>query len=272
MYSCPADNFGTCDQSTLQVTVIDDSNGPFFGVEMTDVNGDGKDDLLVTNNRDDGKGSVFAYEVPEGYVAWLCGGHLFALSLLLCSSILLDRGVVFCVNSRDSIFDPAAWEAPHVLATGYKPPASLQPGKGAPGTATSFHPQVPAPANAKPLIMVSGDDSGVADLLEPADAHNTSDWTYTATRIVNVSDTKVRPCAILFLQPSVLRLISTISIDFPATGVVLRSSTHSHAVLTKPGGTVGTIAVADSDGDGYVEFAVPLYTDSVVKVYTFSPQ
>ena len=29
-----------------------------------DINGDGRDDLLATNNRNDGKGAVMAYEVP----------------------------------------------------------------------------------------------------------------------------------------------------------------------------------------------------------------
>lgn len=48
--------------------------------------------------------------------------------------------------------------------------------------------QVPAPAGAKPFILLSGDDSGVADLLTPS---ATSEWTYDVTRVANVSDTKV---------------------------------------------------------------------------------
>jgi hypothetical protein len=34
---------------------------------------------------------------------------------------------------------------------------------------------------------------------------------------------------------------------------------------------VGTIVVADTDGDGFMEFVVPLYTDSLVRVFTFAP-
>ena len=51
--------------------------------------------------------------------------------------------------------------------------------------------QVPASTGAKPFILLSGDDSGVADLLVPSQRFNNSDWAYDRTRVANVSDTKV---------------------------------------------------------------------------------
>ena len=62
-YSCPQKRWSECDQSNIEVTVIDSSNGPFFSVSVADLNADRKLDLLVTNNN--GNGSVFAYETPD---------------------------------------------------------------------------------------------------------------------------------------------------------------------------------------------------------------
>ena len=121
--------------------------------------------------------------------------------------------------------------------------------------------QVPAPAGAKPFILLSGDDSGVADLLTPS---ATTEWSYEVTRVANVSDTKVLhhcnsvvcrtqgSCSLLVTMPSRICRIAKLA--------------------SQAGGTVGSPAIADTDGDGYVEFVVPLYSDSLVKVFTFAPQ
>lgn len=48
--------------------VIDDNMGNPFGVELVDLDGDGKEDLLATNHQDDEdaiKMGVFAYEIPD---------------------------------------------------------------------------------------------------------------------------------------------------------------------------------------------------------------
>jgi hypothetical protein len=45
--------------------VIDKTIGSVFDVTLTDLNIDGKPDLLVTNNG--ASGSLFAYEVPSDF-------------------------------------------------------------------------------------------------------------------------------------------------------------------------------------------------------------
>lgn len=78
MYWCEADKWSDCSSATLkngtqhepssstavQSTVIDSSIGGVFNLQYIDVNGDGRKDLLVTNNRNDGKGGVYVYELP----------------------------------------------------------------------------------------------------------------------------------------------------------------------------------------------------------------
>lgn len=44
---------------------LDNTIGAVFEVKLTDVNNDGKTDLLVTNNGNNG--SVFVYEIPEDF-------------------------------------------------------------------------------------------------------------------------------------------------------------------------------------------------------------
>eukprot|EP00475_Leptophrys_vorax_P004872 TRINITY_DN1290_c0_g1_i1.p1 TRINITY_DN1290_c0_g1~~TRINITY_DN1290_c0_g1_i1.p1 ORF type:complete len:417 (-),score=125.51 TRINITY_DN1290_c0_g1_i1:37-1287(-) len=46
---------------------------------------------------------------------------------------------------------------------------------------------------------------------------------------------------------------------------------YSIEVITKVNGVIGSIGIADVDGDGYVEFFVPDYDQSQVIAYTFSP-
>ena len=70
IYTCAEKHFGLCgpagaaDGATtpLDVTVVDDTDGPFFNVQVVDLDGDGQRDLLVTNNKADGTGAVFGFE------------------------------------------------------------------------------------------------------------------------------------------------------------------------------------------------------------------
>lgn len=57
----------------------------------------------------------------------------------------------------------AAWTKRRV-ATGWKCTLPLLPGRGAPGTARTFSPA----GSSKPWILVSGDDAGVVDVLQPS--------------------------------------------------------------------------------------------------------
>lgn len=46
-------------------TLLDDTLGSAFDLELKDINNDGKVDLLVTNHEPDEKAAVFTYEIPE---------------------------------------------------------------------------------------------------------------------------------------------------------------------------------------------------------------
>ena len=47
--------------------IIDDTLGAAFDVSLTDLNGDGHEDLLVTNHEAKEKAAVFAYEIPDDW-------------------------------------------------------------------------------------------------------------------------------------------------------------------------------------------------------------
>lgn len=99
IYSCPAMSWSQCSPSNVERVVIADGDGSYFNVEWVDLNGDGKKDLLATNNGKDG--SVFAYEQPANWRTMPWGRH--------------------------------------VISTGeYKPTMSYLPGRGSPGIALSF--------------------------------------------------------------------------------------------------------------------------------------
>ena len=152
VYSCDGENWAACasNQSLVRTTVVDnDSNIPFFNVQVFDLNNDGKKDLLATTNTANGKGSVLGYEQPQN---WRDGGE---------------------------------WKK-HRIAEGYKPTKSFLPGRGSPGTATAFH--ATKGASGKPQVIVSADDGGYVSLLTPT-SQDQGDWEYTNERIVNSTDT-----------------------------------------------------------------------------------
>ncbi|KAL4476796.1 hypothetical protein ABPG72_010633 [Tetrahymena utriculariae] len=127
IYTCQKSNWSLCNPTTIQKTLIDNTVGSLFNLELTDLNGDGKKELLVTNNSASGNGQVFIYEVPDNY------------------------------NTGKFIKYP--------IGSTYKPSLALLPGRGAPGTASSFS----LSGTKYKYIIVSGDDAGVVRLLIPQD-------------------------------------------------------------------------------------------------------
>ena len=72
LYSCPEATWGLCNTSNVQAQIIDSTLGRLFDMQLTDMNGDGKIDLLVTDNKADGHGSVFVRQTQ-------CGVNCFIL-------------------------------------------------------------------------------------------------------------------------------------------------------------------------------------------------
>eukprot|EP00730_Choanoeca_flexa_P014888 TRINITY_DN6673_c0_g1_i1.p1 TRINITY_DN6673_c0_g1~~TRINITY_DN6673_c0_g1_i1.p1 ORF type:complete len:411 (+),score=88.89 TRINITY_DN6673_c0_g1_i1:116-1348(+) len=138
-------------------TIDDSEDAGFFDVQFVDVNGDGNRDVLATTNTASGKGGVFVYQLTGDY----------------------RRG-------------PSAWSK-HELATGYKPFLPFLPGRGAPGSVSTFFPNG---ANiTKPWILLSGDDAGTASLLVPS-SEDASSWTYQQTFLYNSTGTVGSPVAV----------------------------------------------------------------------------
>jgi hypothetical protein len=146
IYSCPETSWAKCaDKSNVVATVVDANDGPYFQCSWVDLNSDGKMDILATAQQQtvDGKvipGKVLAFEQPA---SWTPGD--------------------------------TKWTR-HVLADGYLPQPKQPSGSGAPGIPVAFH--MTTNSSEKPLIVLSGDDGGVVDLLTPA-SRSQSDWTYT---------------------------------------------------------------------------------------------
>ena len=139
--------------TNVESIVIDnDEDAPFFDVELVDLNNDGKKDILTSTNTNNGKGAVFAFEQPPGNV-----------------------------KAKD-----ANW-IKHKLADGYTPTKKYLPGRGAPGTATSFYMHKD---DQLPSILLSGDDAGIVDLLIPIEGQ---EFQYEKIRMVNSTGTIGKP-------------------------------------------------------------------------------
>lgn len=189
IWYCDAAQWSDCVNGTNVKSVVIDNleNAPFFAVEWTDLNGDGKKELLATTNTADGKGAVFVYEQQQ---------QRFNKNLKMADVTFLKTKI----------------------ADGYKPTKAFLPGRGAPGRATSFHIH---DSDTTKAILVSADDGGFVDLLVPDNSVNSDAFSYNKIRVLNST------------------------------------------------GTVGTPSIMDVDGDGYAEFAVPLFAEKKVAVYSF---
>ncbi len=144
--------------SAIAQVVLDTSLGTMFGLSFGDVNGDGVEDLLVTNHVDNiTLSGVYAYEIPQGPGAWR---------------------------------SPAAWTR-HTLATGF-PVLIPGPGQAAPGAAVLL-PQPAQNATARPSIVVSGDGAESFYLLTPFGPADT--WAFNTSLLYACNGTTGEPLA-----------------------------------------------------------------------------
>ena len=140
-------------------TVVDDQGLP-FSVYITDLNRDGKKDILATN-----------HQAVESFSA--TPGRVLAIE-----------------QPADSKLFESKWQT-HVLLDGIRPypnvPGRRPPGRLAPGTAEAFYPSAFA-RNRKPWILVSGDEAGKVWVLKP-NSQRRSNWQYDSAIVFDINDT-----------------------------------------------------------------------------------
>lgn len=136
--------------NTFDYTVLDQTLGSAFDVQLEDLNRDGNIDLLVTNHEADAKASVFAYELdPE--------------SLRVRTRHVLLTGI----ETRQKAIKSAS---PGPISTFF------------PATADGKRPN-------KPWILVSGDGSQRAHILVPTDDTDSKTWNYREHILWNPTST-----------------------------------------------------------------------------------
>lgn len=150
LYTCPEASWAECatKQTTLEF-VISSGEGPFFDLELVDLNGDGKTDILCT-----------AQQYTEGS--------------LLNKKTIPGRALAFEQPAGWSAGSTEAWTR-HVISDVYLPAPKQPQGSGAPGAPSSFIKDTGD--GGKPHVLMSSDDGGSVVILEPA-SQAPEDWKY----------------------------------------------------------------------------------------------
>ncbi|KAI9811949.1 MAG: hypothetical protein M1832_000654 [Thelocarpon impressellum] len=136
---------GFADANAVKKVLLDSKIGAAFDVQVTDVNGDGKVDLLVTNHQGGGANpspGVYAYEIPA------------------------------------DITNAAAYKR-HTLASGF-PVTQGGLNQASPGSPVAFYP-TPKTKSGPAYIALAGDAAQIAYVLVPGSAP----WSYTTTVLHN---------------------------------------------------------------------------------------
>ncbi len=148
---------------------ISDDQGLPFGVELVDLNLDGKLDVLATNHQPDNcapgprssevPGRIYALEQPAD-------GDLFNSDWI--THVLLDD-----IRPNPTFPTPAS-------ETGF--------GRLAPNTAKAFWPFRHMEGNSKPYIVAGGDEASKVWVLQPVHATNSKKWDYKSAVIFDIND------------------------------------------------------------------------------------
>lgn len=137
-------------EGSFDYTLLDETLGSAFDIQLADLNTDGNTDLIVSNHENDEKASVFGYELD-----------------------LINLKI----------------KARHTLITGIQTKQKgIQ--AASPGPVLAFHPtNSKGNPTSKPWVLVSGDGSQKAHLLVPEDEVSTHNWKYNEHVIWNPTST-----------------------------------------------------------------------------------
>ncbi len=168
------------DPSTLTptTTVVDPDLGSGFDCQVTDLNGDGRPDVLVTNHEP--SGSVFAFEISilPNFTA-VTTKHILASNITIHKSVLPSPGAA--APGEATAFSPptqvllASPQPPNARALPFDSDLALQG-------------QSSGSAAVRPWVAVAGDGQFHAMMLKPR-SDNASDWSYDLSEVVDCSGT-----------------------------------------------------------------------------------
>lgn len=137
-----------------------------FGVQIVDLNGDGKVDVLATNHQPDGCFPMTQSAIP---------GRVYALEQPASGQLFTDPWPVHIL--KDNIRPNPTFPAPR-----------QPPGRLAPGAARAFWPQAAQIGRVKPSIVVGGDQASKVWLLQPQQPGNRANWSYDSSVIFDIND------------------------------------------------------------------------------------
>jgi hypothetical protein len=148
-----------------RIKVISNDQGQPFGVQIADLNRDGRMDVLATNHQGDNCFSVTLSPVP---------GRVYALEQPLSGDIFNDPWVTHIL--KDNIRPNPTFPTP-----------TAGPGRLAPGLAQPFWASAWNENFYRPWILVGGDEAGKVWVLKPA-TENANDWNYLSSTIFDIND------------------------------------------------------------------------------------
>ena len=169
IFGAPAgQNWSVVNQTTgpfVRQQDISTTQGSPFGVEIVDLNLDGKMDVLATNHQTDNCFSVTQTAVPGRVIAFEqpVGG--------------VFTGTWTTRILKDNIRPNPTYPAP-----------TAGPGRLAPGHALAFTPVRGLQGKVKPWIVVSGDEASKVWLLTPKSPSKTN-WEYLSAVVFDINDT-----------------------------------------------------------------------------------
>jgi len=148
-----------------QVADISIDQGAPFGVELVDLNKDGKLDVLASNHQPDNCSPPTSSEVP---------GRVYALEM----------------PADGDIFN-SPWTT-HILKDNIRPNPSTDPvsppGRLAPGVAKSFYPLRFLERFTKPNVIVGGDEAAKVWVLTPKKPWDPNNWEYRSAVVFDIND------------------------------------------------------------------------------------